>query len=84
VKSAQTRCRYEQLSLSSASSNAPFTLVAAVWSFSEAIDPALPRVAAGCYTIWDNEERHIYAGMAGRKLTAEYIEPPRVYAGSWV
>jgi hypothetical protein len=33
-------------------------------SFSETLDPALPRMAAGSYTIWDDGGRRIYAGMA--------------------
>ena len=43
-------------------------------SFRDPIDPAIPRVAAGCYTIWDDTGRFIYAGMAGRGLTAEAID----------
>jgi hypothetical protein len=41
------------------------------------LDPALPRVAAGCYTIWDDGGQFIYAGMAGRALTAEKIRSAR-------
>jgi hypothetical protein len=46
-------------------------------SFAESLDPAIPRVAAGCYTIWDQSGRFIYAGMAGGKLTAERIAEAR-------
>ena len=46
-------------------------------SFREPLDPALPRVAAGCYTIWDDGGQFIYAGMAGRTLTAEKIRTAR-------
>ena len=42
--------------------------------FGEPLDPAIPLVAAGCYTIWDDDARFVYAGMAGRSLTAEGIE----------
>jgi hypothetical protein len=41
------------------------------------LDPNIPRVAAGCYTIWDESGRFIYAGMAGRSLTSERIEAAR-------
>jgi hypothetical protein len=34
-------------------------------------------VAAGCYTIWDEKGRFIYAGMAGRTLSAERIRSAR-------
>jgi hypothetical protein len=46
-------------------------------SFADPLDPALPRVAAGCYTIWDDTGRYVYAGMAGRTLTAERIRAGR-------
>ena len=46
-------------------------------SFKEPLDPSLPRVAAGCYTIWDDEGRFLYAGMAGRSLSAERITASR-------
>jgi hypothetical protein len=42
-------------------------------SFREPLDPELPHVAAGCYTVWDDDGRYLYAGMAGRSLTAERI-----------
>lgn len=46
-------------------------------------NPHVPLVAAGVYTVWDGE-RFIYAGMAGRGLTAQAIsagsqaQPPTV------
>jgi hypothetical protein len=40
---------------------------------SDPIDPSIPRVAAGCYTIWDSDGRFVYAGMAGRGKTASAI-----------
>ena len=43
-------------------------------AFRDPLDPAVPRVAAGCYTIWDSERRLTYAGMAGRSLTADIID----------
>lgn len=43
-------------------------------AFRDQLDPALPRVAAGCYTVWDDAGRFVYAGMAGRTLTVEAIE----------
>jgi hypothetical protein len=48
-----------------------------VHRFGELLDPDIPRVAAGCYTIWDESGKFIYAGMAGRTLTAERIEAAR-------
>jgi hypothetical protein len=36
---------------------------------------AVPKVAAGVYTIWDHD-RFIYVGMAGRGLVAEDIDAP--------
>jgi hypothetical protein len=45
--------------------------------FSDPLDPALPRVAAGCYTIWERDGGYIYAGMAGRGLTADAIRAAR-------
>jgi hypothetical protein len=48
-----------------------------VRSFADPLDPGLPRVAAGCYTIWDDAGRYVYAGMAGRTLTAERIRAAR-------
>jgi hypothetical protein len=41
--------------------------------FADPLDPGLPRVAAGCYTVWDDDGRFVYAGMAGRALTADRI-----------
>ena len=38
-------------------------------AFRDPLDPLLPRVVAGCYTIWDDTGRFLYAGMAGRGLT---------------
>lgn len=46
-------------------------------SFRDRLDPAIPRVAAGCYTIWDEAGRFIYAGMAGRGLTSAQIKAAR-------
>ncbi len=46
-------------------------------SFGEPLDPNLPQVGAGCYTIWDRAGTYIYAGMAGRGLTAEEIAKAR-------
>lgn len=46
-------------------------------SFRDHLDPAIPRVAAGCYTIWDEAGHFIYAGMAGRDLTLARIEAAR-------
>jgi hypothetical protein len=34
--------------------------------FREPLDPSIPRISAGCYTIWDSDGRYLYAGMAGR------------------
>ena len=34
---------------------------------------AVPRYAAGVYTVWDEEERFIYVGMAGRGADASTI-----------
>jgi hypothetical protein len=45
--------------------------------FAEALDPSLPRVAAGCYTIWDSDGAYLYAGMAGRKMTVASIAAAR-------
>jgi hypothetical protein len=45
--------------------------------FADALDPELPRVAAGCYTVWDESGRFVYAGMAGRSLTADRIYAAR-------
>jgi hypothetical protein len=44
-----------------------------LFSFVMPLDPGLPRVAAGCYAIWDRGGRFVYAGMAGRTLTADRI-----------
>jgi hypothetical protein len=49
-------------------------------TFAAPLDPALPLVAAGCYTIWDEGGRLIYAGMAGRSLTRESIAEKRLRA----
>ena len=38
--------------------------------FAEWPDPSVPKIAAGVYTIWD-EDQLIYVGMAGRAITAE-------------
>jgi len=35
-------------------------------------NPDIPLVAAGVYTVWEND-RFVYAGMAGRSLTEEAI-----------
>ena len=43
-------------------------------SFADPLDSRIPRVSAGCYTIWDPEGRFIYAGMAGRSLTSEAVQ----------
>jgi hypothetical protein len=43
--------------------------------FSDWPTQAVPKVAAGVYTIWD-ERRFIYVGMAGRGLAAEDIDAP--------
>ena len=45
--------------------------------FADALDPSIPLVAAGCYTIWDGDGRYLYAGMAGRSLTVESIAMAR-------
>jgi hypothetical protein len=45
--------------------------------FADPIDPSIPLIAAGCYTIWDHEGRYLYAGMAGRSLTIESIAAAR-------
>lgn len=47
------------------------------FSFSEPLDRAIPRIAAGCYTIWHTDGSLVYAGMAGRGLTAEAISLAR-------
>jgi hypothetical protein len=38
--------------------------------FADWPDPSVPKVAAGVYTIW-NQDQLIYVGMAGRAITAE-------------
>jgi hypothetical protein len=43
--------------------------------FSDWPNQAVPKVAAGVYTIWDHG-RFIYVGMAGRGLAAEDIDAP--------
>lgn len=43
-------------------------------AFRDQLDPAMPRVAAGCYTVWDDNGRFVYAGMGGRGLSVETIE----------
>lgn len=55
--------------------NMPEDLLAAletgpVRSFAEWPDPSVPKVAAGVYTIWD-EDLLVYVGMAGRAITAD-------------
>jgi hypothetical protein len=45
--------------------------------FRERLDSSLPRVAAGCYTIWDEHGRFVYAGMAGERLKREHIADAR-------
>lgn len=45
--------------------------------FREVLDPDLPNVAAGCYTVWHDDGRFVYAGMAGRGLSAEGIVEAR-------
>jgi hypothetical protein len=42
-----------------------------VHSFRDWPNRAVPQLAAGVYTIWQQDEL-IYVGMAGRSLTAEY------------
>ncbi len=46
-------------------------------SFDDPLDPDVPVVAAGCYTIWDQAGTFVYAGMAGRGLSAEKIAEAR-------
>lgn len=41
--------------------------------FADWPNPGVPRVAAGVYTIWDAKQL-IYAGMAGRSLTADGVK----------
>jgi hypothetical protein len=43
--------------------------------FSDWPTQAVPKVAAGVYTIWDHD-RFIYVGMAGRGLAADAIDAP--------
>jgi hypothetical protein len=43
--------------------------------FSDWPSQAVPKVAAGVYTIWD-DDNFIYVGMAGRGLAAEHIDAP--------
>jgi hypothetical protein len=43
--------------------------------FADWPSPAVPKIAAGAYTIWDRE-RLIYVGMSGRALTPEGIDAP--------
>jgi hypothetical protein len=44
--------------------------------FSDWPNPQVPQVAAGVYTIWQND-RLIYVGMSGRSLTSEHITTHR-------
>jgi hypothetical protein len=46
-------------------------------SFKEELDPDLPWVGAGCYTISDHDGNFVYAGMAGRTKTVEDIAAAR-------
>jgi len=48
-----------------------------VHRFADPLDPSIPRVAAGCYTIWDADQMFLYAGMAGRSMTALSIATAR-------
>jgi hypothetical protein len=41
--------------------------------FSDWPNPSVPKVAAGIYTIWE-QDRLIYVGMAGRGLAAHDID----------
>jgi hypothetical protein len=43
--------------------------------FSDWPNPSVPKVAAGVYTIWE-QDRFIYVGMAGRGLVADDIDAP--------
>jgi hypothetical protein len=31
--------------------------------FADPLDPSIPLLAAGCYTVWDGDGRYLYAGM---------------------
>jgi hypothetical protein len=48
-----------------------------LFRFSDPLDASIPRVAAGCYTIWDLDDRFLYAGMAGRAMTVASIAASR-------
>ncbi len=39
--------------------------------FAEWPDPSVPKIAAGVYTIWDEDDYLVYVGMAGRAITAD-------------
>jgi hypothetical protein len=43
-------------------------------AFRDQPDPAIPQVAAGCYTVWDDTGRSSMQGWGGRGLTAQDIE----------
>jgi hypothetical protein len=45
--------------------------------FGAPLDPAILRVAAGCYTIWEAGDQYLYAGMAGRGMTAAAVTAAR-------
>ena len=44
-----------------------------IHSLRDPLDPAIPKVAAGCYTILDGTGRFMYAGMAGRGPMARQL-----------
>ena len=54
---------------------------APVFAFRHWPNPEVPRIAAGVYTIWDGAQL-IYAGMAGRGLTASDIAAHRASGGA--
>jgi hypothetical protein len=41
------------------------------YSFADWPNPAVPKFAAGVYTVWDNAGRFIYVGMSGRSIAAD-------------
>jgi hypothetical protein len=47
-----------------------------LYAFCDWPNPAVPRVAAGVYTIWRGEEL-VYVGMSGRSLTSDKIAEHR-------
>jgi len=48
--------------------------------FADWPDPKVPKIAAGVYTIWD-DERFVYVGMAGRAITEDRVS--RKPTGLW-